>query len=384
MEKIRIKLPPAISFSIIFIAVVLTFVVLYILSAIFIPFVVAYFLYFVFSPIHKYFEKKRFPIYLILIIDALIISVLFFLVSLIMIESFTEFAARFPEYETKINNIVNSVVAQLSFARTYIRHFELSDVFRDMDYSNFAGIFFTSTFSLLGTAIFILFFFIFIVLGHENIYNSVRRRFISTHIKSDILPVEIQKSFPVADENAPQEEAVKFNLAKEEEMQLQNTFKEITDQIQKYITAKFLISLISAVIEGLIIWAFGIDFALMFAVLIFLLNFIPNIGSLVGLGFPIIMSLIEYDSFWMVLLFSIVLIATDMIMGNFVEPKVFGETLNLNPIVVLLALLLWGYIWGAVGAILSVPLTAVIKIIISRSDSPNLVFLNDLMSNKSG
>jgi predicted PurR-regulated permease PerM len=67
------------------------------------------------------------------------------------------------------------------------------------------------------------------------------------------------------------------------------------------------------------------------------------------------------------------------IIGNILEPKILGNRLGLNPLIILLSLLVWGYIWGIAGMFLSVPLTAVIKIIISNSSSNNLQFLSDLM-----
>jgi len=227
---------------------------------------------------------------------------------------------------------------------------------------------------------FVLFFYIFIVLGHENIYEAIKKRFLNSHVHSHILPDEIKKTIPIEGVETPQDEAVKFSLGNEEEKSLQQTFNDINTQVQKYVVTKFLISLASASTEGLIIWLFGVDFAIVWAVIIFALNFIPNIGSLIGIGFPLLMALVQFDSIIYVLILAAVLITVDTILGNIVEPKVFGDTLGLNPLVVLFALLLWGYIWGAIGAILSVPLTSVIKIIVSRSDSPNLKFINDLMS----
>ena len=69
------------------------------------------------------------------------------------------------------------------------------------------------------------------------------------------------------------------------------------------------------------------------------------------------------------------------LIGNILEPKIFGNKLGLNPIVILLSLLLWGYIWGIGGMILSVPITAVLKIIFERSTSKNLHFISGIMSN---
>ncbi|MGE5500055.1 MAG: AI-2E family transporter, partial [Syntrophothermus sp.] len=134
------------------------------------------------------------------------------------------------------------------------------------------------------------------------------------------------------------------------------------------------------VVTGIILFIFKVDFVVAWAVLTFLLNFIPNIGSLIAVVLPVLVSLVQFGSPGLALLIAVILIVVHNIFGNIIEPRIFGHRLGLNPLVILLSLLLWGYIWGIVGALLSVPLTAVVKIIISRSDSPNLQFISDLMS----
>jgi AI-2 transport protein TqsA len=79
------------------------------------------------------------------------------------------------------------------------------------------------------------------------------------------------------------------------------------------------------------------------------------------------------------MLIAAILIVVQNIVGNIIEPKIFGDTLGLNPLVILISLLVWGYIWGIVGMFLAVPLTAIIKIILSGAKTRNLKFINDLM-----
>ncbi|KAB2843978.1 MAG: AI-2E family transporter, partial [Melioribacteraceae bacterium] len=85
-------------------------------------------------------------------------------------------------------------------------------------------------------------------------------------------------------------------------------------------------------------------------------------------------------SFGYALLICSIIIVVQNIIGNFLEPKIFGDSLGINPLVILLSLLLWGYIWGIVGMFMAVPLTAIIKITISNSSSKNLKFISNLMS----
>jgi predicted PurR-regulated permease PerM len=124
---------------------------------------------------------------------------------------------------------------------------------------------------------------------------------------------------------------------------------------------------------------FGVDYAVVWGVLIFLSAFIPVLGTVIGVAFPAIMALVQFGSLGYAVIIAAILTVLDNTLGNYVEPKFYKQKLGLSPIVMLLSLLIWGYVWGVVGMILSVPLTSIIKIAISRSESPNLRFLSDIM-----
>ncbi|HEX2983657.1 MAG TPA: AI-2E family transporter [Ignavibacteriales bacterium] len=145
---------------------------------------------------------------------------------------------------------------------------------------------------------------------------------------------------------------------------------------------KLLLSLLIGFIYAVILWLFGVDFFIVWGTITFLLNFVPNIGSLISAALPALMSLIQYESFGYTLILILVLVLAENITGNFIEPKVLGGSLGLNPLIILLSFLLWGYIWGVVGAILSIPLTSIFKIIIANSRSNKLKFLHELLDNK--
>ena len=162
---------------------------------------------------------------------------------------------------------------------------------------------------------------------------------------------------------------------------IEKTFRDITHQVQKYISTKFFISLLSGTAAGFILWMFDVKFFIVWAVLTALLNFIPNIGSTIAVILPAIMTLVQFESFGYALLVSAIIIVVQNIIGNFLEPKIFGDSLGINPLVILLSLLLWGYIWGIVGMFIAVPITAVIKIILSQSSSKNVSFIDNLMGN---
>lgn len=148
---------------------------------------------------------------------------------------------------------------------------------------------------------------------------------------------------------------------------------EIESSIRDYLKIKSLISLGTAFLSLVIMLLFGVKYALFFAILIFLLNFIPNIGSFIAVGIVIFSEFIN-AGFTVGLVFLLVfLIIVQLIFGNIVEPKIAGNKFNISPIVVLLSLLFWGSIWGIGGMLFSVPLTVFIKIVFTRLKTFDLI-----------
>lgn len=351
MEENKSKIPSALTISVVFIAIVMLFAVLKLLADIFIPLVIAYFIFFAFSPMHSFFTKKGVPLFVIILLDILIVLLVTGGISTLIIDSFSQLGDQLPQYEKKLDSLVKATASSMGLRDPQLKNFSIRKLIMGIDYKLLAGSLFSSTFSFLGSLFLVLFFYIFVVTGHSKIFKAFQKRFMQS-------PGEKKNS------------------------SVHDTFNEITDQVQKYVTTKFLISLFSGIIEGCIIWMFGVDFALVWGVIIFLFNFVPNIGSIIGIVFPVTIALVQFESVGYAAILLLVLIVVDTIIGNYLEPKIFGDRLGLNPLVVLLALLLWSYIWGITGALLSVPLTSVLKITISRSDSRNMKLLNNLMSSE--
>jgi len=139
---------------------------------------------------------------------------------------------------------------------------------------------------------------------------------------------------------------------------------DIMTQVTHYLSVKFFLSLVTGAIVGIGLRIIGVEFAVIWGVIQFVLNFIPNIGSIaVGVA----ASVFSLAQFWPepgpVVATVIVMLGANMIIGNFIDPKVTGDRLGLSPFVVLVSLLIWGYIWGFVGLILAVPMMVLIKII---------------------
>lgn len=145
-------------------------------------------------------------------------------------------------------------------------------------------------------------------------------------------------------------------------------FAAITASISRQIGQYLVVKVVISAVTGLLVWGLlsllRVEFALTWGALAFFLNFIPSIGSIIASIPPILLSLVQYyPSVLIPILTLVALLTIQMIMGNVVEPKVMGDSLNLSPVVILLALVLFGWMWGIVGALLSVPFAAAIKIV---------------------
>lgn len=369
-----------------FISVVGMFVICFVLKElqhIFIPLVIAYILFFFFEPLNNFLETKRIPLVIIIFIDLFLTVSLLYGISRIIVDSIVQFSAHIPIYESKLNHIVSSTAVSLGLKERTLTHFNIAKIIKSVDYSVIASGFFTSTFSIITSVLLVLFFFIFISSGHHKVFEAIRMRYVEKGVKSSLK--KMKKDFKADTESVEEikrtrDEAME-TLTIQREIKLRKTFKDITIQIQRYIVTKFFISLTVGILFGFILWLFGIEFFIIWAILALLLNFIPNIGSVIAVILPAVMALIQYESFGYAMILALVLIILQNLIGNIIEPKIFGDRLGLNPLVILLSLLLWGYLWGIVGMFLSVPLTAVIKIILSNSNSKNMRFITNLMSN---
>ncbi|EMH4164598.1 AI-2E family transporter [Pluralibacter gergoviae] len=131
--------------------------------------------------------------------------------------------------------------------------------------------------------------------------------------------------------------------------------------VSHYLALKTLISLLTGLIVWLGLLLLGVQFALMWGVLAFLLNYVPNIGSVISAIPPMIQALLFNGGFECVMVGALFLVV-HMVLGNIVEPRLMGSRLGMSTLVVFLSLLVWGWLLGPVGMLLSVPLTSVCKI----------------------
>ena len=145
---------------------------------------------------------------------------------------------------------------------------------------------------------------------------------------------------------------------------------EIDRNVQQYLSVKIVASAATGVFTWLCLWILGIPLAMVFGLLAFFLNFIPSVGSLIAMVLPLPVAYLTNAGSPQIWVLALVLPGSvQFLIGNVLEPRFQGESLDLHPITVLLTLIFWGLLWGAVGAVIPVPMTAVLKMILERFET---------------
>ncbi|MCH3881368.1 MULTISPECIES: AI-2E family transporter [Tenacibaculum] len=335
----------AANFIIVTVAIITTLVMG---KGILIPFVFALIFWFFTREIRKTiyklpFAKRFIPYWLSNILVFTIIILFFGFISEIITNSITNLTTSYSKYEPNVEKIITNLGSYF-----HIDIFKsIKSVVGDFDYGSVLGDVANGISSLLGDTFMIVIYALFIFLEESS------------------LKVKLTKMF----------------TSKENYNQLQEMLSKIEFSISNYLRLKTYVSLLTGVLSYIILIMVGIDSAPFWAFLIFLLNYIPTIGSLVGTVFPAVFSLIQFGEFTPFLIVLIAVGAIQVIVGNVIEPKLFGKSLNLSPLVTILALAIWGQIWGITGMILSVPITVIMMIIFAQFDKTKSV---SIMLSESG
>lgn len=196
----------------------------------------------------------------------------------------------------------------------------------------------------------------------KSVFNSI------SEIFGDAFMVVLYVVFLMLEENIFMNKIDALATNPEQQKKTRGILQALDQSINSYILLKTLVSLITAFLSYIVLLLIGVDFAFFWAFLIFILNFIPTIGSLIATFFPASMALIQSGETAPFLWVLVCIGSIQLIVGNIVEPKVMGNSLNISSLVVLIALTFWGSIWGVVGMILSVPITVMLIIVLAQFD----------------
>ena len=157
-------------------------------------------------------------------------------------------------------------------------------------------------------------------------------------------------------------------------------FSKITEAVNNYLAIKTLVSLGTGVVVTIWVGLLGIDFPVVWGLLAFLLNFIPNLGSIISAVPPVLLGYIQFG-IGRALIVAAGYAVVNVVFGNWVEPKLMGRKLGLSTLVVFLSLVFWGWVWGPAGMLLSVPMTMVVKI--ALESHPSTKWISILLDSES-
>jgi predicted PurR-regulated permease PerM len=184
-----------------------------------------------------------------------------------------------------------------------------------------------------------------------------------TALMSDVMLIAIYVGFLLVEERILPAKIRHLNKDPEKAERISQLATEVSGSIQRYIGMKALVSLLTAVVSYAVLTVVGVDFAIIWALLVFFLNFIPTIGSIVAVVFPALLTLVQFDTITPFLIVAIGLGGTQFVIGNVIEPTYVGRSLNLSSFMILLALSFWGTVWGLPGMFLAVPLMVMTGIV---------------------
>lgn len=325
-------------------------IVLYQIRSIILPFALAVFIGYILNPVIQFFENRRVPTVLAILLAITITFLVLNLFGVLIYTSIKSFASEFPKYETKLTLLVEQIFRFLNIPREIFEKeitpqgkLQWLSSFRELSLHRLVLSTLGSMLNFMSNTFLVLLFLLFILIGRNQ------------------LAVKVQLAFPP-----------------EMATRIAGILVNINRQIQKYLIAKSLISLTTGILFAVVLSLFDVEFAIIWGLLAFLLNFIPNIGSVIATLLPLSIAMIQFNSITTIIWLATILASIQMLIGNFIDPRIVGRSLNLSPLVVLFSLMFWGWLWGIIGMFLAVPISVVIKIIFENIES--LRFISVMMS----
>ena len=202
----------------------------------------------------------------------------------------------------------------------------------------------------------------------------------ATLLFGDAFLILIYVVFLLVEESIFHHKLKAFYPSEEDREQKIKLFHKMDKNIGQYLRLKTLVSFVTAILSYFCLLFFEVDAPVFWSMLIFVLNFIPTVGSLIATVFPAIFIVLQTGELapFLYVLLSVGFI--QVVVGNIVEPKIMGDSLNMSSLVVILSLTIWGAIWGVMGMILSVPIT--VTMIIVFEEIPSLKFIAIMLSEK--
>ncbi len=299
-------------------------------TAIIIPFLLSIFIAIILSPLYSYFNKKGIPNGLSLTLVITLFVIFLASVAKLIGTSAQEFSSNIGVYEQQLSSSFHKLGEIIISLGIELPEDEISTIINPKQIMLFSsgvvqgiGSMFTNGFVILLSVVFML-------LESEHFASKISYAFNDNSVVKNI--------------------------------------EEILSKIKRYMVLKALISLFTGLIIWIALLIIGTDYAFLWAVLAFMLNFIPNIGSIIAAVPAVLLTLVQLGSI-SAFIVSGLYIAVNVIIGSVIEPKIMGKGLGLSTLVVFLSLLFWGWLLGIVGMLLSIPLTIMAKIVFQTNEN---------------
>ncbi|MCP4545016.1 MAG: AI-2E family transporter [bacterium] len=310
-------------------------VVLKLVQSVFMPLILAWLLAQLLAPLVNLLTRWRlshgFAIAIVLI---LLIFVVYWAAVFISLSTQT-LVEDLPSYKERFGTVLTDALDNLSSRFNMISNEDLNNAYRErlLDFFGSAmgmiGSLFGVITTLVSNVVIIMIILAFMLAGKPHIDDKVRRSFSS----------ETSERVTVI-------------------------LNSINGKISSYLSVQFMISLFTGLLVWLVCAIVGVGSAVTWGALAFFLNFIPTIGSIIAAIPPVLLAFLQFfPNFWPAVVVAVVIVVVNQILGNVVGPKIMGDRLNLSPVAILVSVLFWGWLWGIVGALLSVLIAASIKIV---------------------
>jgi len=299
-------------------------------KVIIVPFLLAAFISISSSPLLFWLKKRKVPTWLALLIVMCGILAFLMLIAGLVGSSVNDFSNKLPVYEARLKEQTNVVLDWLERLDVDVARLELNKIFNSAAVMKLVATLLNELGGVLKNGFLILLTVIFMLLEASSVPDKLR------------------------------------NIFHDPEASL-GRLKAFADTVVRYIAIKSSISLVTGALVAVFLTVMGVDYPLLWGLLAFILNYIPNIGSIMAAVPPVLLTIIQLGP-GRALGVAIGYVVINMVMGNAVEPRLMGRRLGLSTLVVFLSLIFWGWILGPVGMLLSVPLTMTVKIALDTSD----------------
>ncbi len=315
-----------------FIALVFAIGTMKLTSSVVLPLIIAVLLTFVLEPVIVTLEKIKIPRAIGAVVVVLMLAAAVYIVVLVLYQSVKTIVSLYPKYEERFAYLYELIAT--TFRLPYDQHISL---FQNLwgqfgvraQVQSFALSTSESLIGFMSDTIMVILFVVFLLLEIGHFRSRIETAF------AGIMSTRIQR-----------------------------IITDVIKQVARYLSVKFFISLATGVLVGFILSWIGMDFPIIWGVISFILNFIPNIGSIAAGAGVTVFALVQ---FWPepspILGAFFTVLGVNMVLGNIVEPRVQGQNLGLSPFIILVSLSGWGWLWGFSGLVLAVPMTVIVKII---------------------